>query len=164
MRRLILPALLFLAACSPESEPEGPGLSFRVDSGALAWSVADGAPAALVLSRETTPGTARPVLIISCDGLKTGGLDVRLFRAEPTLTPLELTAGAATLTVPGQPGQVGDQTRLKGEGELPADWAGAIAGARMLKLRYGDQGIEVQGPGREMADAFGRHCRTLERA
>ena len=162
MRPLILPAVCLLAACSPPAAPdEGPALSFSADGGAYAWNVANGARGGLILSRQTAT-EGRPVLVIACDNERTGGLQARLFKAEPTPTPLTLTAGGAVMTVPARPGQVGDQPVLEGEGDLPSGWAAALGAATILKLRYGDQGVEVQGPGPERTAAFGRHCRDLD--
>ena len=162
MRLPVLPAtLLLLAACSPPAEPP-PALSFSVDGGTYVWSVANGAKGGLILGRETSGGNSRPALIITCDNLRTGGLQARLFKAEPAPTALELTAGETVMAVPARPRLVGDQAALEGEGPLPPDWAATLGAARMLKLRYGDQGIEVQGPGPERAAAFGRYCRHLD--
>ena len=120
MRPLILPAVCLLAACSPPAAPdEGPALSFSADGGAYAWNVANGARGGLILSRQTAT-EGRPVLVIACDNLRTGELQARLFKAEPTPTPLTLTAGGAVMTVPARPGQVGDQPVLEGEGDLPS--------------------------------------------
>lgn len=162
MRPLILPAVCLLAACSPPAAPdEGPALSFSADGGTYAWDVANGARGGLILSRQTATED-RPVLVITCDNVRTGALQARLFKAEPTPTPLTLAAGAAVMTVPARPARVGDQPVLEGEGALPSGWAAALGGATMLELRYGDQGVEVQGPGPERAAAFGGHCRELD--
>jgi hypothetical protein len=160
----IAAALSALAACSPAAEPApAPALSFSVEGGTYAWSLADGARPSLTLARQDGPGPAEPVLVIACGGPGTGGLQTRLFRAEPIRTPLTLTAGEAVMTVPGRPRPIGGgRTLLEGEGAPPQDWVAALGAAGTLKLRYGDQGVEVQGPAPEPAAAFGRACRTLE--
>jgi hypothetical protein len=162
MRPPTLPAVLLLAACSPSGEPTAaPALSFSADGGSYVWSVAKGARGGLILGR--TSGTrSTPVLVITCDNLRTGGLQASLFSADPAPASLVLTAGEAVMSVPARGGQIGDQPVLEGEGDLPPDWAGALGAARTLELRYGDQGVEVQGPGPAQADAFGRYCRDLE--
>jgi hypothetical protein len=102
------------------------------------------------------------MLVISCDSLRTGALQARMFRAEHAPTALTLSAGDTIMTVTARRGLVGDQPVLQGEGDLPTGWAEALGTTPTLKLRYGDQGIEVQGPGGAQAEEFGRRCRRLE--
>lgn len=159
----IAAALSALAACSQPAEPApAPALSFSVEGGTYAWTVADGARPGLRLTRQDGPGPGEPVLVITCDDLRTGGLQTRLFRAEPILTTMTLTAGEAVMTVPGRPRPIGDQILLEGEGPLPPDWPADLGAAGTLKLHYGDQGVEVQGPAPERAAEFRRFCRALE--
>ena len=162
MRRFpLIAAVSLLAACSQPAGPApAPSLSFSVAGGPYAWSVANGAKGGLILARETAGG-GQPVLVLTCDDLRTGGLQASLFTAEPMPTLLELTAGGAVMTAPGRPGRIGGQAILEGEGPLPPDWARALGAAGRLKLRYGDQGIEVQGPTPAQAAAFGDYCREL---
>ena len=163
MPRLILSLWLLLGACSPPEQP-GPqaALSFSGEGGTYAWRAANGAKGGLLLVPGNPGAGGRPVLVITCDNLRTGALQARVFRAEPAPTALTLSAGDAILTVPGRRGWVGDQAVLEGEGALPGGWAEALGTAPTLKLRYGDQGVEVQGPGPVQAERFGRHCRRLE--
>ena len=100
--------------------------------------------------------------MITCDNLRTGGLQARLFKAEPAPTALVLTAGSAVMSVRARPRRLGNQTVLEGEGPLPPDWAAALGTAGSLKLRYGDQGAEVKGPTPEQAAGFGRYCRETD--
>lgn len=163
MRILVLSLLLLTAACS-QSEPAEPqpALSFNVQGGTFEWTVANGGKGGLLLGRTTEDGAVQPVLVITCDGLRRGGLQARLFTADPGPLPLELTAGDAVMSVPTRRGLVGSQPTLEGEGAMPEGWAEALGAASVLKLRYSDQGIEVQGPGPEKAGAFGAHCRELD--
>ncbi len=162
--RLLIPSLLALGllACSPPPQADQPALSFSADAGTYRWSEAHGARGGLILSRETSGGGGVPVLVIACDNLRTGGLQARMFQVDPFPAELVLTAGTAVMSVPARPVQVGAQAALEGDGALPSDWAGALGAAGTLRLVYGDQGVEVQGPTPGQAAGFGRYCRELD--
>src|SRR5688572_11326224 len=103
MRRLIPCLGLMLAACSPPEDPTaGPALSFGSGGGAYAWRMANGATKGGLLLVETGGVGGRPAVVLTCDNLKTGGLQARVFSADPGPATLELTAGRAVMTVPAR--------------------------------------------------------------
>lgn len=163
MRPSIPLLALALAACSAAEEPPpaSRAVSFGGAAGGYEWGVANGAKGGLLLSA-TEDGVGKPVLVITCDNERIGGLQARVFRPEPVPAELELTAGETVMRVTARRRLVGNQAVVDGEGVLPEGWAAALGATRSLKVRYGYQGIEVQGPGREKADMFGRHCRDLQ--
>ncbi len=152
-----------LAACSPEPEPPRPALAFRTDGATYVWSATGGSAPALVLG-QSGAGAGPPALVLSCRGEASGGLRVGALIAEPVPVPIELTAGSATLTVATRRVVTETRVELEGEGDLPPGWFDALAATDMLRLRYGDQGLELEGPGRALTEGWRGRCRTLDRA
>jgi len=160
---LCVPVAAVLAACSPGPEPERPSLAFRTDGAAYVWRVADAPRAALVLAPADGPGTGPAALELTCLDGSEARLRIAALTAEPVPVPIHVTAGAAVLIVTPRRIVTDQAVVLEGEGRLPAGWSEGLAGAAVLKVQYGDQGLELQGPGRALAETWSSRCGTPAR-
>lgn len=163
MRRLSIPGYFALAAaaaaCSPPVEPDRPALAFRSDPAAYAWIVVEGATPVLALSPSAGPADAAPALALGCRGDRVD-LRVGALTAEPVPVPIELAAGPAVLTVATRRVVTAERVELAGEGEPDAGWFEALAKAEVLRLRYGDQGLALRGPGPALTGRWRDLCRA----
>lgn len=157
-------AVALVAACSPAEEPQRPAVTFRTDGATYVWRAADDGTGRLFLAPAGETGEGSPALVIRCETGARGGVSVAAFHAEPIHPPLALTAGGVTLTVAARVETTRDRTMIGGDGPLPSGWFEALAAAERLGLRYGDQGLEIQAPGRALAEAFGKTCREAREA
>lgn len=152
--------------------------TFMRDGQNYQWSVAHGVIGSLGISREVDPGsvprlsrmfgasdakvrTYVPVLMLSCSGVHSGGVQARLYAPQGGAAQLRFTAGPSVFRVHRGVEDQGDGPFVEGHGDLPDNFFPALADAPMVSIAYGDKVTTFPGPGRALVNHFKRYCVSL---
>lgn len=162
-----------------------PPSAFPLDGQNYRWNVAHGVTGSLGVSREvdprSVPGLARaipqltrtsgdsdvsirsyvPVLMLSCSGVHSGGVQARLYAPQGGAAQLRFTAGPSVFRVYRGIGDQGGGPFVEGHGDLPDNFFPALADARMVSIAYGDKVTTFPGPGKALVNHFKRYCVSL---
>jgi hypothetical protein len=159
--------------------------TFVRDGQTFQWSVAHGVTGSLGVSREvdprSIPGLARatpqltkamgvsdvglrsyvPVLMLSCSGVHSGGVQARLYAPQGGAAQLRFTAGPSVFRVYRGIEDQGEGPFVEGHGDLPDNFFPALADASTVSIAYGDKVTTFPGPGKALVNHFKRYCVSL---
>lgn len=161
-----------------------PPSTFTRDGQNYHWDVAHGVTGSLGLSREVDPravpglahmarpltrtlgdGTSLhsyvPVLMLSCSGVHSGGVQARLYAPQGGAAQLRFTAGASVFRVHRGVQDQGGEPFVEGRGDLPDNFFPALADAQLVSIAYGDKVTTFPGPGKALVNHFKRYCVSL---
>lgn len=162
-----LAAATGLSSAAFHSDRAPPPKAFDRDGERFQWSVAHGVVGSVGLSRQTAvweDGAAwTPEVLITCSGLRSGGLQERTFVPVDGQAPLALTAGDKTFHVRNGVREFGQHRFVEGHGDLPSDWFDALSKAPTITVTYAGASRSFPGPGPDLAKHFERYCRDLAR-
>lgn len=158
--------------------------TFTRDGQNYRWDVAHGVTGTLGISREvdprldpklarTVPRLTRtsggdtnvrvhvPVLVLSCSGLRSGGVQARFYAPRGGAAQLRFTAGASVFRVHRGVEDQGGEPFVEGHGDLPDNFFPALADASTVSVAYGDKVTTFPGPGKALVSHFKRYCVSL---
>ena len=161
-----------------------PPSTFTRDGQNYHWDVAHGVTGSLGLSREVDPRsvpqlaravaqltpsqggdtsvrTYAPVLMLSCSGVHSGGVQARLYAPQGGAAQLRFTAGPSVFRVHRGIEDQGGGPFVEGHGDLPDNFFAALADAPMVSIAYGDKVTTFPGPGKALVNHFERYCVSL---
>jgi hypothetical protein len=155
-----------------------PPSTFTRDGQNYRWNVAHGVTGSLGVSREvdprSVPGAAHvlggsetnvrtyaPVLMLSCSGVHSGGVQARLYAPQGGAAQLRFTAGPSVFRVYRGVRDQGDGPFVEGHGDLPDNFFSALADAPTVSVAYGDKVSAFPGPGKALVNHFKRYCVSL---
>ncbi len=161
-----------------------PASTFTRDGQNYHWDVAHGVTGSLGLSREvdprSVPGLAHmvppltrtlggdtsmrsyvPVLMLSCSGVHSGGVQARLYAPQGGAAQLRFTAGPSVFRVHRGIEDQGGGPFVEGHGDLPDNFFPALADASTVSVAYGDKVTTFPGPGKALVNHFKRYCVSL---
>ncbi len=161
-----------------------PPSTFTRDGQNYHWDVAHGVTGSLGLSREVDPRSvpelARaaprltrtlgadtsmrsyvPVLMLSCSGVHSGGVQARLYAPQGGAAQLRFTAGPSVFRVHRGIEDQGGGPFVEGHGDLPDNFFPALADASTVSVAYGDKVTTFPGPGKALVNHFKRYCVSL---
>jgi hypothetical protein len=171
------------AAARADSAP--PPSTFTQDGQTYRWDVAHGVTGSLGVSREVDPRSVPelahaipeltrtlgvsdanvrsyvPVLMLSCSGVHSGGVQARLYAPQGGAAQLRFTAGLSVFRVYRGVEDQGGGPFVEGRGDLPDNFFPALAEASTVSVAYGDKFTTFPGPGKALVTHFKRYCVSL---
>jgi hypothetical protein len=157
------------AAHAMANDGAPPAKDFVRDGQSYRWSVAHGVTGALAVTgpiRSTSEGAARveigrTYLVLGCSGLKSAAVQARFYGPVANATQLRVRTADAVFRVRAGTEVLGDQTFVGGHGDLPDGYLASLARAPTVSIEYGGQVATLPGPGKALAEHFGRYCAQL---
>jgi hypothetical protein len=162
-----------------------PPSTFTQDGQNYQWSVAHGVTGSLGVSREVDPRSVPemtraasqvtrilgasdagvrayvPVLMLSCSGVHSGGVQARLYAPQGGAAQLRFTAGPSVFRVHRGIEDQGSGPFVEGHGDLPDNFFTALADAPAVSVAYGDKVTTFPGPSKALVNHFKRYCVSL---
>ncbi|KSB87309.1 hypothetical protein AS593_21915 [Caulobacter vibrioides] len=153
-----------VAACAP-SDRVPPQKPFVKDGAEYHWSLAHGVTGGLLLIGPERAGGGNVELVLSCSGLKSGGMQARFYAPAGGAAQLRLRADDMVFRVRQRVETFGEQSFVGGNGDLPDNYFDALAKAPTVTVEYAGQATVFAGPGEAHTRHFARYCGELaERA
>jgi len=129
------------------------------------WSVAHGVSGGLVLVGPARADGSNVDLVLSCSGLRSGGVQARFFEPAANASQLRVRTADTAFRVYRGIETVGAQSFVSGHGDLPDGYLRSLARTPTISIEYADQVTTFPGPGKALAEHFSRYCAKLaERA
>jgi len=140
------------------------------------WSAAHGLTGSIAISGPIRSFTQPPLqsgdepvrvetgdmyLVLTCSGLTSGGVQARFYAPKPPTLQLRVRTDDAVFRVRPRANDVGGADFVEGQGDLPAHYLDSLARTETISVEYADQVTTFPGPGRALAEHFGRYCRQL---
>ena len=134
---------------------------FQHEGGSYQWSVAHGLTGSLSVSGPWGGSGAKMDLVLTCSGLTSGGVQARFYAPQPNTPQLRVRTADAVFRVRSGINDVGGPKFVEGEGDLPQGYLKSLATTPTVSVEYAGQVTTFPGPGKPLAEHFGRYCAGL---
>lgn len=129
--------------------------------GSYQWDVAHGLTGSLSVSGPWGGSGAKMDLVLTCSGLTSGGVQARFYAPQPNTPQLRVRTADAVLRVRSGINDVGGPKFVEGHGDLPKGYFASLATTPTVSVEYAGQVTTFPGPGKPLAEHFGRYCAEL---
>ncbi|MDR6626773.1 hypothetical protein [Caulobacter segnis] len=158
---LIAGAVWAVHAMANDSAP--PPKDFVQYGQAHSWRVAHGLTGSVSFSGPLGSDGREQGLVITCSGLKSGGVQARFYAPEPYSPQLRVRTDDAVFRMRSSPYDVGGPAFVEGHGDLPDGYLKSLATTKTIRVEYAGKARSFPGPGKALAEHFGRYCAQLAR-
>jgi hypothetical protein len=125
------------------------------------WAVAHGLTGSVSIYGPIGPDGREQGLVLTCSGLKSGGVQARFYAPKPYSPQLRVRTDDAVFRVRSSPYEVGGPAFVEGQGDLPERYLKSLATTKTVSVEYAGQARTFPGPGKALAEHFGRYCAEL---
>lgn len=136
---------------------------FIKDGESYRWQVAHGVTGGLILSGPLRADGSNIDLVITCSGLRSGGVQVRFYEPKPGASQLRLRTATSVFRVPRGAQTYEARAFLEGRGDVPRNFFKALARTPTISVEYAGQSTDFAGPGVALTEHFQRYCSSLAR-
>lgn len=172
----IVGAVFVIQAFAMRVDRAPPEKAFTRDGGTYRWGVAHGLTGSLSISGPIQSFTEPPrrageepirvetgdmSLVLTCSGLKSGGVQARFYAPKPGTMQLRVRTDDSVFRVRPRNQVLGGPDFVEGQGDLPDDYLKSLASTRTVSVEYAGQATSFPGPGKALAEHFGRYCAQL---
>ncbi|PHY19398.1 hypothetical protein [Caulobacter sp. BP25] len=125
------------------------------------WSVAHGVTGGLLLVGPARADGSNVDLVLSCSGLKSGGVQARFYAPAANAAQLRVRTTDTVFRVYRGVETQGERSFVGGQGDMPDGYLSSLARTPTLSIEYADRVTTFPGPGEALAGHFGRYCAEL---
>lgn len=158
---LVIGAAWAVHAMATDRAP--PSKDFVQGGQAYDWSVAHGVTGGLLLSGPTRADGSNVDLVLSCSGLKSGGVQARFYEPAANAVQLRVRTSDTVFRVYRGVEIIRERNFVGGQGDMPDGYLSSLARTPMISIEYGGRVTTFPGPGKALAEHFGRYCSELAR-
>ncbi len=130
---------------------------------AYQWSVAHGITGGLLLAGPPHADGSNVDLVLTCSGLRSGGVQARFYAPVAYASQLRVRTVDAVFRVSRGIETQGHRTFVEGQGDMPDGYLSSLARTPSISIEYADRVTNFPGPGKALAEHFGRYCSELAR-
>jgi hypothetical protein len=127
------------------------------------WSVAHGLTGSISISGpyRSNQSAQDLGLVLTCSGLTSGGVQARFYSPQPNTPQLRVRTADAVFRVRSSIYDVGGPKFVQGQGDLPSGYLKSLGSTHTVSVEYAGQITTFPGPGKALAEHFGRYCAEL---
>jgi hypothetical protein len=140
-----------------------PPKAFVQGGQAYHWSVAHGVTGGLLLIGPARADGSNVDLVLSCSGLKSGGVQARFYEPAANAAQLRVRTADTVFRVYRGVETLREHSFVGGQGDMPDGYLGSLARTPTISIEYADRVTTFPGPGKALAEHFGRYCSELAR-
>lgn len=138
-----------------------PPKDFVQDGVSYHWRVAHGVTGSLSLDGLKTADGYDLSLVLSCSGLRSGGVQARFYEPKPNAAQLRVRTADTVFRVYRGINEFREHSFVEGHGDLPDGYLKSLATSPTVTVEYAGQSRTFPGPGKALAEHFGRYCSEL---
>jgi hypothetical protein len=127
------------------------------------WSVAHGVTGGLLLSGPARPDGSNVDLVLSCSGLKSGGVQARFYAPAANSAQLRVRTVDTVFRVYRGVETIRERSFVGGQGDMPDGYLSSLTRTPTISIEYAGRVTTFPGPGKALAEHFGRYCSELAR-
>jgi len=136
---------------------------FVKDGESYRWQVAHGVTGSVNLSGPLRPDGSNIDLVITCSGLRSGGIQARFYEPKADGAQLRLRTVDRVFRVHRGVQTFGARSFVEGHGDLPDGFFKSLADTPTVSVEYAGQVTVFPGPGAPLVEHFHRYCSSLAR-
>nr|WP_295113200.1 hypothetical protein [uncultured Caulobacter sp.] len=125
------------------------------------WGVAHGVTGGLIMSGPPRADGSNVGLVLSCSGLRSGGVVAHLYEPQVDAAQLRVRTQGAVFRVQRGIETFKGRSYVDGQGDMPDGYLRSLASTGTVSIEYGDRVTTFPGPGKALAEHFGRYCAQL---
>jgi hypothetical protein len=127
------------------------------------WGVAHGVTGGLIMSGPPRADGSNVDLVLTCSGLRSGGVVAHLYEPQVDAVQLRVRTQDTVFRVRRGIETFKGRSYVDGQGDMPDGYLRSLATTPTVSVEYGDRVTAFPGPGKALAQHFGRYCAELAR-
>jgi hypothetical protein len=151
------------AAHAMATDRAPPPRDFVQGGQAYRWSVAHGVTGGLLLSGSARADGSNVDLVLTCSGLKSGGVQARFYEPAANAAQLRVRTTDAVFRVHRGVETIRERDFVGGQGDMPDGYLSSLARTPVISIEYAGRVTTFPGPGKALAEHFARYCSELAR-